>query len=43
MTTLTKLLELIKQLIKNKFFGNIEIKFENGKIVSLRKIESIKL
>ncbi len=37
-----KLIELLKQLNKNKFYGSIEIKFENGEIVIIRKIENIK-
>ena len=32
-----------KLLLPSDFFGSIEIKFESGKIVIVRKIESIKL
>ena len=37
-----KLIELLKQLNKNKFYGSIEIKFENGEISIIKKIETIK-
>lgn len=37
-----KLIELLKQLNKNKFYGSIEIKFENGEISIIKKIENIK-
>ena len=32
----------IKDLIFKRFYGTIEIKLENGKIVFIRKIETIK-
>lgn len=38
-----KLFEIIKELIDNKFYGKLEIKFENGKIVLCKKEETIKL
>ncbi len=41
--TLKKLLELIKSLVDNKYYGTLEIKFEAGKIVLCRKDETIKL
>ena len=41
--TLKKVYSIIKNLIDNKFYGRIEIKFEAGKIVSLKKEESITL
>ena len=37
------LFKLIKELIENKFYGSIEIKMEAGKIVIVKKTESIKL
>lgn len=41
--TFKKLIELIKGLVDNKFYGSLEIKFEAGKIVVCKKEESIKL
>ena len=41
--TLKKLIELIKNLVDNKFYGRLEIKFEEGKIIVCKKEESIKL
>jgi len=38
-----KLLSLIKDLITYKFWGILELKFENGKIVLVRKTENIKM
>ena len=38
-----KLLSLIKDLITCKFWGILELKFENGKIVLVRKKEIVKL
>lgn len=38
-----KLINLIKELIAKKFYGSLLIKFESGKIVYLRKEETIKL
>lgn len=35
-------IDLIKVLIKDKFYGKIEISFEAGKIVLVRKTETIK-
>lgn len=40
---LTKLMNLIKELVERKFYGGLEIKFEAGHIVNIRKTESIKL
>jgi len=37
------LFKLIKELIEKKFYGSIEIKMEAGKIVIVKKTESIKL
>lgn len=36
------LFAIIKELIIRKFYGILEIKFENGIIVHLRKTENIK-
>ncbi len=38
-----KLIELVKKLITDKFFGKLEISFEAGKVVLLRKIQTIKI
>jgi len=39
---LKKLLDLLAELIKNRYYGSLEIKFENGVIVIIKKSESIK-
>lgn len=38
-----KLINLIKKLVQDKFYGSLEIKFESGNITLVRKIENIKL
>lgn len=42
-----KLLEevwrFLVKLVKEKFYGKVEITFEKGKVVHLRKMENIKL
>lgn len=38
-----KLLEIIKGLMESKFYGQLILKFEAGKIVFCRKEESILL
>lgn len=35
--------DLIKELRDGRFFGELIIKFESGRIVLVRKIENIKL
>ena len=40
---LEKLVKLLKDLMDRKFYGAVEIKFEAGNIVIIRKTESIKL
>ena len=40
---LSKLITLFETLIKNKFYGEILVKMENGNIVIVKKTESIKL
>jgi hypothetical protein len=40
---LDKLVKLLKDLEDKRFYGSIEIKWESGKIVIIRKTESIKL
>lgn len=37
-----KLLRLLKDLAEQRFWGSIEIRFEDGKVVHIRKIENIK-
>lgn len=37
---LDKLIDMIKDLINNKFYGIIELRFESGNIVSLKKTET---
>jgi hypothetical protein len=39
---LTKIVALIKEFIEKRLYGKIEISFESGKIVSIKKTESIK-
>jgi len=34
---------LLKDLERNNYFGEVILKFENGKIVHMKKTESIKL
>ncbi len=41
--SLYKLMDLIKELIDRKFYGSIQVNFENGNIVNIKKTESIKL
>jgi len=36
-------MDFIKDLIDNKFYGKIELSFEAGNIVNIKKNESIKL
>ena len=36
-----KLLKFIERLLREKFYGVIEIHFENGRIFRLRKLHSI--
>jgi len=38
-----KLINIIKELIIKKFYGSLMIKFESGKIVYVKKEETIKL
>jgi hypothetical protein len=38
-----KIILIIKRLIEKKFYGTLEIKFEEGRIVHIRKMENIKL
>ena len=38
-----KLIELLKQLTEEHFYGRLEIQFENGKIVLLRQIQTLKV
>jgi hypothetical protein len=38
----SKLSEIVDELARNKFFGSLELKFEAGQVVLLRKIETIK-
>ncbi len=40
---LSQLITILQGLIKGKFYGTVEIKFEAGHIVLVRKSESIKL
>jgi hypothetical protein len=39
----SKLIQILKSLTLMKFFDSILIKFENGKIVHIKKEESIKI
>ena len=38
-----KLFEIVKELTEKKFYGSLLVKFEAGKIVIVKKEESIKL
>jgi hypothetical protein len=38
-----KLIELIQRLIDSRFYGELLLKFEAGKVVFCKKTESIKL
>jgi len=38
-----KLIELIRDLTDNRFYGELVIRFEAGKIVICKKTESIKV
>jgi len=40
---LQKLVDMIKELMEKNYYGKIEISFEAGKIVNIKKTESIKL
>jgi len=37
---MTKLFEYIKTLVEQKFYGELRIKFQNGKIVHIEEIKS---
>lgn len=37
-----RLIALIKELVEKLFYGKVEITFERGKIVNIKKTESIK-
>lgn len=37
-----KIISMIRDLIASKFFGIIELRFESGKLVHIRKTENIK-
>jgi hypothetical protein len=39
---LERALKLIKELILQRFWGSLELRFEDGKIVHIRKTENIK-
>lgn len=43
METLQKLIMLLTEKIKKRFYGKVEISFEAGNIVTLKVTESIKL
>ena len=38
-----KLLKIINDLIRSKFWGVLEVRFEDGKVVFVRKTAHIKL
>lgn len=40
---LTAFIEFIRNLIEKKFYGEVVVKFEHGKIVIIKKTESVKL
>jgi len=37
-----RILKLLKELAARHFFGILELRFEDGKIVNIRKTENIK-
>jgi hypothetical protein len=43
MENLKKLIKILQDLIDINYYGKIEISFENGKIIYIRKNETIKL
>lgn len=43
LTTLNRLINKLIKILPDKFYGEVNIKFENGKIVSLKKIESVEI
>ncbi len=40
---LTKLYEMLREILDSGFYGSLEVKFEAGKVTIIRKTESIKL
>jgi hypothetical protein len=40
---MTKLYEMIREILDSGFYGSIEVKFEAGKVTIIRKTESIKI
>lgn len=39
----TDLHQLIRDLMKQKFYGSLEVRFDSGKISVIKKTESLKL
>lgn len=39
---MNELLELLHKLEASRFFGSVEVKFEAGQVIVIRKTESIK-
>ena len=37
-----KLIALLRELIDRRFYGKVEVTLENGKVVNIKKTESIK-
>jgi hypothetical protein len=42
-TRIEELIRTVQALTQSRFWGSLEIKFENGDVVLLRKAETIKL
>ncbi len=38
-----QVIALIEKLIADKFYGSLEIRFDGGKIVFLKKVQTIKI
>ncbi len=38
-----QVIALIEKLIADKFYGSLEIRFEAGKIIFLKKVQTIKI
>ena len=36
------IIKMIRELDRNRFYGSLEIKFESGRVVLVRKTETIK-
>jgi hypothetical protein len=37
-----KIIKIVRELIAGKFWGSLELKFEDGEVVHIKKMENIK-